>query len=242
MEKLDTPAQRLRWARIHKGKFESATAAAQAHGWTVPTYLGHENGDRTPSRDAAQRYAAAFGVPWAWIFDGGPLPGKPRTVAARDGGPATITETPLRRQSENDPMVPVRSFVGAGDEIFPLDGDGPIDWVPAPPGMEAAEATEVRGNSMRPLYHDGDLLFHSRRDTQFAEYEGEPVVVQISGGKRLVKILETGSRRGRYTLASVNPAFDPIEDQQLEWIGPIEWVHKRWKRGRRRRGASGRAK
>jgi phage repressor protein C with HTH and peptisase S24 domain len=123
--------------------------------------------------------------------------------------------------------VPVRSFVGAGDEIFPITGDAPIDYVPAPPGMEEAEATEVRGRSMLPLYHDGDLLFHRRVDRDPSRFRDQVVVVQVRNGKRFVKLIQPGRQRGRFDLISFNPAFAPIENQPIEWVGPIEWVRKR---------------
>lgn len=123
--------------------------------------------------------------------------------------------------------LPVSSYVGAGDEIIPIAEDGPIDYAPAPPGMIGGEVTEVRGRSMLPLYHDGDRLFHHRIDTDLAKWRGEVVVVQVKNGKRLVKLLQPGARRGRYTLVSINPVFAPLEDQQVDWVGPIEWVNKR---------------
>ena len=46
--------------RYRDGRFATATDAARAFGWKVSTYLGHENGDRNPSRDAAKRYAKAY--------------------------------------------------------------------------------------------------------------------------------------------------------------------------------------
>ncbi|MCW5737339.1 MAG: helix-turn-helix transcriptional regulator [Enhydrobacter sp.] len=123
--------------------------------------------------------------------------------------------------------IPVRSYVGAGDEIFVIPEDEqPIDWVEAPPGMEDAEATMVRGRSGLPLYHDGDVLYHRRVVTDPGLFRGEIVVAQVKNGKRYVKLLERGQRRSRYNLVSINPAFPPLEDQQLEWIGPIEWVKK----------------
>lgn len=123
--------------------------------------------------------------------------------------------------------VAVRSYVGAGDEVFPIEEDGPIDYTPAPPGMEDAEATLVRGASMRPLYSDGDLLFHRRLETDPGLFKDEVVVAQVKGGKRYVKLILPGTQRGRFHLVSFNQANPPIEDQTLLWVAPIVWVHKR---------------
>jgi transcriptional regulator with XRE-family HTH domain len=81
---LDTPGKRLRWVRENRTNYSTGTDAARAFGWTVSTYLGHENGDRQPSVKAARRYAAAYKVPWTWILDGGPMPlaGDPPPPAA----------------------------------------------------------------------------------------------------------------------------------------------------------------
>lgn len=62
---MDQPHDILRKARIKKG-YESAEAAAKAFGWNVVTYRSHENGIRGVSgipKEAAKRYAAAFGIP-----------------------------------------------------------------------------------------------------------------------------------------------------------------------------------
>jgi phage repressor protein C with HTH and peptisase S24 domain len=124
--------------------------------------------------------------------------------------------------------VPVRSYVGAGDEVFIIPEDEqPIDWVEPPPGMEGAEATIVRGRSGMPLYHDGDVLYHRRVVHDPIAFRGEVVVAQVKNGRRFVKLLERGKRKGLFNLVSINPAFPPLEDQHLDWIGPIEWVRKR---------------
>ena len=67
---LDSPAKRLRFARERHGKYATPTDAARAFGWPVSTYLGHENGDRNPSRAAARRYGRAYHVRWEWILEG----------------------------------------------------------------------------------------------------------------------------------------------------------------------------
>ena len=137
-----------------------------------------------------------------------------------------VSTAELRGEVVAPNEVPLSSYLGAGDEILPIEGDGPIDYVPAPPGMTGAEATEVRGLSMIPLYHPGDLLFHRRIDADPTRWLEEVVAVQVRNGKRYVKQLLRG-KRGRFTLKSFNPAFPAIEDQLLDWVGPIEWVHKK---------------
>lgn len=137
-----------------------------------------------------------------------------------------VTVTELAGQPLSYASVPIQSFVGAGEEVFTIPSDGPIGYTQAPPGMEDCEATEVRGQSMIPLYHNGDLLFHRRIETNIGRYRNQVVVVQIKGDRRLVKQLVTGSKPGRFHLASFNQAFPLLEDQPVEWVGPIEWVRK----------------
>lgn len=80
---LQTPGERLRWARENGTDYRSASDAARAFGWAISTYLGHENGDRIPSREAAKQYALAYHVPWYWLLEGGALDaGEPQNDAA----------------------------------------------------------------------------------------------------------------------------------------------------------------
>ena len=144
----------------------------------------------------------------------------------------TVTVAEMLDQKSTVVEIPIRSYVGAGDEIMPFDTDEPVDYTAAPPGMDDAEATEVRGRSMTPLYHDRDILFHRRVETDPSRFRDEVVVCQVKDGKRFVKLLTPGSRKGRYNLVSVNPAFATIEDQVIVWVGPIEWVRKRSLRGK----------
>ncbi len=134
----------------------------------------------------------------------------------------------IRGEIEMGIMVPVRSFVGAGDEVIILAPDEePIDWVEAPPGMRDSEATLVRGRSMIPAYHDRDILFHRRLEADPLQYRDEILVTQTRGGKRYVKLILPGTAKGKYHLVSVNPSYAPIEDQRLDWIAPIEWYYRR---------------
>ena len=64
---MSIKADRLRQAR-EKAGYPSATAAAQAFGWTESAYRHHENGTRRFDPDAARRYGRAFKVKPAWLL------------------------------------------------------------------------------------------------------------------------------------------------------------------------------
>ncbi len=127
-------------------------------------------------------------------------------------------------------QIPVRSYVGAGDEIVAMsDDEEPIDWIDAPRGLEDAEATQVRGLSMHPLYRDGDLLFHRRMTIDPMLLRDEIAVMQTKSRKRYVKMIQPGSKKGTFRLVSFNPLFPPIDDQVLVWVSPILAMHRaRW--------------
>ena len=198
---VNSPGSRLRWARENAG-YATATDAARAFNWPVSTYLGHENGDRIPSRDKAKRYAQAFKVRWEWILEG---EGSPRTDA-----PATI---------------PVVGYVGAGSEINPVDdhmqGSG-LDETEAPPGTPiSAVSVLVRGDSMYPRYFDGERLFYVRDDRPTEDLIGRECVVQLTDGRLFVKILRRGTRPHHFHLESWNAPI--MEDQAVEWAAPVKW-------------------
>lgn len=158
-------------------------------------------------------------------------------LAANDGVPVQrligTTEDPaadLQHVGDASLTVPVRSYVGAGDEVIVLQTNEPLYWVPPPPGLEDAEATEVRGRSMEPAYHDKDVLYHRRLEVDPMRFHREVVATQVRGGKRFIKLIERSARKGYFTLVSLNPLFPPIEDQKIDWVGPIEWMWRRRKR------------
>lgn len=53
------PADRLK--ELREKRYETAKAAADAHGWNEVTYRSHESGTRNIPVSAARKYAAAFG-------------------------------------------------------------------------------------------------------------------------------------------------------------------------------------
>lgn len=190
---------RLQWAR-KKAKFKTPTDAAKAFGWTVSTYLGHENGDRNPSRVLAKKYARAFKVRWEWLLEGEGSPG------IKGSGKA-----------------PAVGYVGAGAEVQLVDdhaiGAG-LEEVDIPPGVpENAVLVIVRGDSMYPRYFDGEYLFYVRDQRSPLEFVGRECVMQLSDGRVFVKLLRKGSGKGLFNLESWNSQL--IEDQKVEWAAPV---------------------
>jgi hypothetical protein len=72
---MTDPAERLRIARLRAG-YETGKDAAEALGFPVSTYLGHENGSRGISAKKAEIYARKYKVREQWLLYGvGPGPG-----------------------------------------------------------------------------------------------------------------------------------------------------------------------
>lgn len=196
---LDTAADRLRWARTRLKRWSSATEAATYHGWTVSTYLGHENGDRNPSREAAKKYARAYKVRWEWLLDG--------------EGPAL----PQRRVKAE-----VRGYVGAGAEIRPLNDDSLGEDAELPPDAPVtAIPLLVQGDSMYPRYFSGEHIFYLPEQRHPKELIGRECVVKLRDGRIFVKILRNGSSPRLFNLESWNAA--PLIDQEVEWASEVRW-------------------
>lgn len=195
---MRTPAERLKWAR-ERAAFETATDAARSRGWVVSTYLGHENGDRVPSRTNAKRYAKAFKVRWEWLLEG-------------DGSPDDRTTA-----------APLRGYVGAGALVIPVEESGHADErIDLPPGAPPnTEVLIVRGDSMYPRYWDGEKVFYAAEHHAPDELIDQECVVKLKSGEVLIKRIRRGRRKFRYNLESFNAPI--LEDQAIEWAAPVRW-------------------
>jgi phage repressor protein C with HTH and peptisase S24 domain len=202
---MDTIAKRLQYLRKRVG-FATATDAARAFGWTVPTYLGHENGDRNPSRETAKRYAAAYKARWEWILEGGPQLEPPK-----------------------DETVPIVGDVGAGARII-FDGEpqGGYDRAPRPPGSPPnTVAARVRGDSMPGLAEDDWLIYYDERVRGLpGEWIGHLCVVWISEGEVYVKKVYRGRDADSYLLVSTG-GLPPMEVEEIEWSAKVAWIKPR---------------
>jgi SOS-response transcriptional repressor LexA len=212
---MDDRAARLRQARLAAG-FETAAAAAEAHGWNRNTYASNENGNAPYSWRRARDYATAFGVRPDWLYDAqGPAVGM---GTGADSGPGQPRPAPIIGRVGADP----------GGEVLLAGGQAPPEFAPLPPGgTERAVALRVTGHSMRGLADDGALIyFEDQRTPPSPDMLGQVVVVELDTGEVLVKRLLRGGAPGRFDLESV--AGPTRRDARLRWAAHITAIVPPW--------------
>jgi phage repressor protein C with HTH and peptisase S24 domain len=134
---------------------------------------------------------------------------------------------PVRRPSARGASVPLLGFARAGaggffeDAGFP-EGQG-LDLIelPAQAG-ENSYALKVRGDSMLPLYRDGDVLIV---EPHASVRKGDRVVVRTGAGEVMAKVLERHTAKS-ISLLSLNPDHPnrDIPTAEVEWIARIVWA------------------
>lgn len=122
--------------------------------------------------------------------------------------------------------VPLVGFAQAGaggyfdDAGFPA-GEG-WDLVDLPAGREGSYALRVQGDSMMPLYRDGDVLIVEPAATV---RPGDRVVVRTMEGEVMAKVLRRRTA-ALVELSSLNPAHPAraFEAREVDWIARIVWA------------------
>lgn len=132
----------------------------------------------------------------------------------------------------NDPLpnvqpVPLIGFAQAGVGGFFDDGGFPAgqgwDEVHLPSqDDDSVYALEVSGESMLPLYRDGDIIIVSPNS---AVRRGDRVVVKTKEGEVMAKILQRKTAK-TIELLSLNPEHKDLvfDVKDLEWIARIIWA------------------
>lgn len=125
------------------------------------------------------------------------------------------------------PAVPLLGFAQAGAGGFFDDGGFPagqgFDTIDLPAGPEEGSyALKVQGDSMLPLYRDGDVLI-VRPDATLRK--GDRVVVKTRSGEVMAKILAKRSSADM-DLHSLNPEHPArrLRSEEVEWVARIVWA------------------
>ena len=190
----------------------SASALAKRAGLDPTTFnpskrKAVDGRQRWPSTESIAKVLAATGTDVAAFFG---------YVSA----PSAQREGPFRR-------VPLLGLAQAGAGGFFDDGGFPAgqgwDEVSLPDGKDdGAYALEVTGESMLPLYRDGDIIIVS---PNAPVRPGDRVVVKTRAGEVTAKVLHRRNARG-IELVSLNADHPSrsLETDEVEWIARIIWA------------------
>lgn len=135
----------------------------------------------------------------------------------------TVSTTPVKKS------IPVIGCVQAGGQGFFTDAGYPQgegwDYVELPgftPKDESTYALEVNGDSMEPLYRQGDILVVS---PEAGIRRGDRVIVKTKDGQVMAKELQRQTTT-KIELKSLNPAHADMvfEPQEIDWIARVLWV------------------
>ncbi|MGU3360259.1 helix-turn-helix transcriptional regulator [Methylobacterium sp. M6A4_1b] len=169
--------------------------------------IGPDGRKRWPSTESVSKVLAATGASLDEFL---------RLIEARDGPART--------------MIPLIGMTQAGagrlftDEGMPTGGPGWEEIEFPDLADDRAFALEVQGDSMAPLYRDGDVLIVS---PTAGVRKGDRVVVRLAAGEVLAKELKRKTAR-TIELASLNPAHEDrvVNVSDIAWIGRVMWVRQ----------------
>ncbi|SFH05496.1 S24 family peptidase [Methylobacterium gossipiicola] len=127
-------------------------------------------------------------------------------------------------------MIPLVGMTQAGsgrlftDEGMPTGGPGWEEIEFPDLADDRSFALEVQGDSMAPLYRDGDVLIVS---PSASVRKGDRVVVRLDAGEVLAKELKRRTAR-TIELASLNPEHPDriVNVGDIAWIGRVMWVRQ----------------
>ena len=128
---------------------------------------------------------------------------------------------------ERAAAIPLLGMAQAGQDGYFDDAGLPVgdgwDQTDLPRPKDSLLSLRIVGDSMDPLYREGDRIIVDREATEVRK--GDRVVVRTTGGETLAK--EIGALTAQVvTLASVHPAYGTrtLARNEIVWMGRILWV------------------
>ena len=169
--------------------------------------IGPDGRKRWPSTESVSKVLNATGASLDEFM---------RLIASREG--------PLRS------MVPLIGLTQAGagrlfnEEGMPTGGPGWEEIEFPDLGGDRAFALEVQGESMMPLYRDGDILIVSPTASL---RKGDRIVARLTSGEVLAKELRRRTAR-TVELVSLNPEHGDrtVAVNEIAWIARVMWVRQ----------------
>ena len=180
--------------------------------------IGGDGRARWPSTESVAKVLAATGTSieaFAALVTG--QPARP-SRGGDDRGPPR--QAPARR-------IPLIGLAQAGAEGYFTDGGFPSgggwDEISLPEvGDQNAYALEISGDSMEPVFRDGDVVIVS---PAAPVRRGDRVVVRTAKGEVMAKELKRQSAK-RIDLRSLNPAHPDrgFDLSEIAWVHRIVWA------------------
>lgn len=123
--------------------------------------------------------------------------------------------------------VPLLGLAKAGQDGFFDDAGLPVgegwDQTDLPRAKDTLFSLQITGDSMSPLYREGDRVIVDQEATQVRR--GDRVVARLTSGETVAKEVTSLTSRA-VTLASINPDYPPriVPRREIEWMARILWV------------------
>jgi phage repressor protein C with HTH and peptisase S24 domain len=123
--------------------------------------------------------------------------------------------------------IPLLGMAQAGADGFFDDAGLPVaegwEQTDLPRKKDSLLSLKIAGDSMTPLYREGDKVIVDREATNVRK--GDRVVVRTIGGETLAKEIATLTDR-EVILVSINPAYPPrpLPLRDILWMARIVWV------------------
>lgn len=133
----------------------------------------------------------------------------------------------LAHDASGPQTIPLLGMAQAGQDGFFDDAGLPTgegwDQTELPRPSDSLLSLRITGDSMAPLYREGDKVIVDREASDVRR--GDRVVVRTTGGETLAKEIASLTAK-TVTLASVNPAYPPrsVPRADIVWMGRILWV------------------
>jgi phage repressor protein C with HTH and peptisase S24 domain len=143
---------------------------------------------------------------------------------------ADLKFSEFARLAEGDaggPGIPLIGFAQAGSNGYFDDAGFPLgqgwDEISFPNVSNGLYALEISGDSMLPLYRDGDRILVDPHNTNLRK--GDRVVVRTTDGEVMAKELVRYTSRA-VELRSLNPNFPDriVERGDVAWVARVVWA------------------
>ncbi|MCX8995990.1 helix-turn-helix transcriptional regulator [Rhizobiaceae bacterium BDR2-2] len=179
--------------------------------------LGPDGRLRWPSTESIAKVLEATGASLDEFFS---------RIAPPNGRDASLPHGAFPPQTS---AIPLLGFAQAGAGGFFDDGGFPagqgwdiVDFPADPARRTGCYALEVQGESMQPLYRDGDVLIV---EPSAQVRRGDRVVVKTREGEVMAKVLLRQTPR-TIELVSLNPEHPnrTLDMSEVEWVARIIWA------------------